>query len=70
MNDVLRGATIRVSKACACGATMQATYSGDQEVGEELEAAWYQMHSGVGHGPATSKEAAKTRRRVLLKEQT
>jgi hypothetical protein len=59
-------ATIRVSKACTCGATMQATWRGDQEVGAELERAWAQLHHGDNHRSCSPTEAREARRRSLL----
>lgn len=60
------GGIVRVSKACSCGGTMQATYGGEDDVGQALEDAWYELHQGPNHRPATPAEAAKARRRMLL----
>lgn len=65
--DASLGGIIRVSKACSCGGTMQATYAGGDEVGQALEDAWYRLHSGPNHRPATPTEAARERRRLLLR---
>lgn len=57
--------TVRVGKACSCGATMQATFVGGDDVGEALQWAWATIHAGPDHLPVIPAEAMKARKRRL-----
>lgn len=49
---------------CKCGGSMKGSGAGEMAAVAELQAAWWQIHDGEGHGPATQKEAARARRKV------
>jgi len=58
---------VKVERYCTCGAELiieasdlKAVQIGDQRFGE--------IHSGEGHRPATRREAARARRRQLLRD--
>lgn len=50
---------------CKCGASMIGSGAGDLDAVDELRDAFWQVHTGEGHGPATQREAANARRRYM-----
>lgn len=53
--------TLRVY--CRCGASMIGSGVGETAAATDLQAAFWRVHDGEGHGTATRSEAANARRR-------
>lgn len=60
--------TFKLTEYCQCGASMVGSGAGDMSAVDELQSAWWSVHSGEGHGPATRQEAANARKREARKE--